>query len=63
MCIRDRDMTMVDISSISGVKEGDEVELFGSIIPITDYAARQGTIAYEVMTSISQRVKRIYLQD
>ena len=57
------DMTMVDISSISGVKEGDEVELFGSIIPITDYAARQGTIAYEVMTSISQRVKRIYLQD
>ncbi len=57
------DMTMVDITDIQHVKEGDEVEIFGEIISISDYAKKQGTIAYEIMTSISQRVKRVYIQD
>lgn len=57
------DMTMIDISEIPEAEEGDTVEVFGSTIPITEYASRQGTIAYEIMTSISQRVKRMYLQD
>jgi Alr-MurF fusion protein len=57
------DMTMIDISDIEQVKEGDEVELFGLNISINTYADWQQTIPYEIMTGISQRVKRIYLQE
>ncbi len=57
------DMTMVDITAIQNVKEGDDVEIFGEHISITEYADRQQTIPYEIMTGISQRVKRIYLQE
>ncbi len=57
------DMTMIDISAIPEAREGDTVEIFGNTIPITEYALRQDTIAYEIMTSISQRVRRLYLQD
>ena len=57
------DMTMIDISEIANVKEGDEVELFGEHISISRYAEWQETIPYEIMTGISQRVKRIYLQE
>jgi len=57
------DMTMVDITDIADVKEGDEAEIFGEHIPISTYASWQQTIPYEIMTGISQRVKRIYLQE
>jgi alanine racemase len=56
------DMTMVDITHID-CEEGDEVEIFGATITLNDFAAMCQTIPYEVLTSISQRVKRIYLQD
>ena len=57
------DMTMVDVTNIDGIKEGDEVILFGDQLPVTEFAKKNGTIPYEVFTGISPRVKRIYFQD
>ena len=56
------DMCMLDVTGVD-VKEGDEVELFGPHIPVTELAQKTGTISYEILTGISQRVKRIYLQE
>jgi Alr-MurF fusion protein len=56
------DMCMVDISGIDA-NVGDTVEIVGSHIPITELAEKAGTIPYEILTGISQRVKRIYLQE
>jgi len=44
-------------------KVGDEVELMGEHNPVSDIAQTIGTIPYEVLTGISQRVKRVYLQE
>ena len=44
-------------------KEGDSVEIFGDHLPITVLSAVLETIPYEVWTSVSTRVKRIYYQD
>lgn len=57
------DMTMIDVTDIPGVKAGDEVEVFGKNIPIQNLATQCKTITYEIMTSIGQRVKRVYLQE
>lgn len=53
------DMTMLDVTGID-CKEGDEVMVFGKDPDILDIADKVGTIAYEILTGISQRVKRIY---
>jgi alanine racemase len=53
------DMTMLDVSTID-CKEGDEVEVFGRGISMEEFAAMSDTIPYEVMTSIGQRVRRVY---
>jgi Alr-MurF fusion protein len=55
------DMCAIDVSGI-GVKEGDEVIIFGKEQPVTEIADALGTIPYEVFTSVSQRVKRVYYQ-
>lgn len=57
------DMTMVDITHISGVEEGDEVEIFGHNISVAEVAKDCGTIPYEILTGISQRVKRVYIEE
>jgi alanine racemase len=57
------DMLMVDISSIPGVEEGEEVEIFGRRLPVEELAKCAGTIPYEIMTGISQRVRRVYFQE
>lgn len=57
------DMTMIDITDIPGVKEGDDVEVFGSNLPVEQLASWAETIPYEILTSIGQRVKRVYIQD
>jgi len=57
------DMAMIDITAIPGVKEGDLVEVFGTHLPIEQVAKWAETIPYEILTSIGQRVKRIYIQD
>jgi alanine racemase len=56
------DMTMVDISE-TNAKEGDEVIVFGRQISLSEFAQKCETIPYEILTSISQRVKRIYLEE
>jgi alanine racemase len=57
------DMTMINVTNIPNVKAGDHVEIFGSNIPVQQIAKQCGTISYEIMTAISQRVKRVYLQE
>ena len=56
------DSAMIDITGIEGVEEGDTVEIFSPRAGHTadDMARVLGTISYEVLTSISKRVKRIY---
>ena len=56
------DMLMVDISGIE-CKEGTEVIIFGENPTVTYMAKQLGTIPYEIMTSISQRVKRIFYRE
>jgi alanine racemase len=57
------DMVMIDITEVANVQEGDEVEIFGKYLPIQQVAKWCNTIAYEVMTTISQRVKRVYVEE
>lgn len=54
------DMTMIDVTDIIDIQIGDEVEIFGRNISIIDAAKAIGTIAYELLTGISPRVKRVY---
>ncbi|MGD0946136.1 MAG: alanine racemase [Candidatus Binatia bacterium] len=60
MCM---DLTMVDVTEVGGVQLGDEVVLWGrqngAEISVTEVAAWQETIAYEVLTGVGQRVPRI----
>ncbi len=42
---------------------GDRVELFGPNVPVADIAETLDTIPYEVLTSVSGRVKRIYYRE
>lgn len=56
------DMMMVDVSGIEA-KEGDEVVIFNGNPALEDFADYSQTIPYEVLTSISRRVKRIYIKN
>jgi alanine racemase len=56
------DMTMIDITG-TGAKEGDEVVIFGEGNPITTLARQLNTIPYEILTGVSERVKRVYFQE
>lgn len=56
------DMTMVNITEIDAA-EGDEVIVFGDEHPASEIAENLNTIPYEVFTSISRRVKRIFVQE
>ena len=53
------DMCMVDITDIPA-EEGDEVIIFGKDYPISKLANEIETIPYEILTSVSRRVKRVY---
>ena len=55
------DMCMVDITNIQGVREGDDALVFGPELPVSNLATWAGTISYEIMAGISQRVKRVYI--
>jgi Alr-MurF fusion protein len=54
------DMVMIDITIID-CKEGDEAFIFSAENPITEMAKRIGTIPYEILTSYSPRVKRVFI--
>lgn len=56
------DLTTVDVSNLK-VSEGDFVEIFGENITISEMAGWLNTIPYEILTSVSRRVKRIYFQE
>ena len=56
------DACMIDITD-TDAQVGDEVEIFGKHIPVTELSDKLGTIPYEVLTSVSQRVKRIYFKE
>ena len=59
------DSCMVDVTEVKGVAEGDEVMVFSSLAgnTVEDMASLLGTIPYEVLTSVSARVKRIYIKE
>ncbi len=56
------DVAMIDLTGID-CKEGDTVEIFGEHLPVTVLSDVLETIPYEVLTSVSNRVKRVYFQD
>ena len=56
------DVAMIDVTGIP-CKEGDMVEIFGEHLPVTILSDILDTIPYEVLTGISNRVKKVYFQD
>ncbi|MBR1518247.1 MAG: bifunctional UDP-N-acetylmuramoyl-tripeptide:D-alanyl-D-alanine ligase/alanine racemase [Prevotella sp.] len=56
------DVAMIDVTGIP-CHEGDSVEIFGDNLPVTTLSDKLGTIPYEILTGISNRVKRVYFQD
>ncbi|MVM36107.1 bifunctional UDP-N-acetylmuramoyl-tripeptide:D-alanyl-D-alanine ligase/alanine racemase [Spirosoma sp. HMF4905] len=56
------DMTMIDVTSAM-VSEGDEVLIFGPELPITELAKQMQTIPYEILTGVSDRVKRVFFKE
>ena len=56
------DVALIDVTDIP-CKEGDQVEIFGCQLPVTVLSNILETIPYEVLTSVSNRVKRVYFQD
>jgi alanine racemase len=56
------DLTMIDITGIPGVREGDEVVVFGKELSVSQLAIWAETIPYEILTGVSQRVKRVYFE-
>ncbi|MCI3939435.1 bifunctional UDP-N-acetylmuramoyl-tripeptide:D-alanyl-D-alanine ligase/alanine racemase [Chryseobacterium aahli] len=57
------DMMMINVDNIPNVKEGDTVTIFNAKPSLKEFAEYCKTITYEVLTSISPRVKRIYIKD
>ncbi|HVS94961.1 MAG TPA: bifunctional UDP-N-acetylmuramoyl-tripeptide:D-alanyl-D-alanine ligase/alanine racemase [Puia sp.] len=57
------DMTMIDVTHVPGVREGDEVVVFGKELSVNQLAKWAGTIPYEILTGVSARVKRIYFEE
>ena len=56
------DVAMIDVTDIP-CQEGDQVEVFGEHLPVTVLSDAIDTIPYEVLTAVSNRVKRVYFQD
>lgn len=57
------DMTMIDVSGMADVQEGDEVVVFGKELPVSQLAHWAQTIPYEILTGVSQRVRRVYFEE
>ena len=55
------DVAMIDVTDID-CQEGDTVEIFGEHLPVTVLSDVMDTIPYEVLTGVSNRVKRVYFQ-
>ena len=57
------DLTMVNITGLDDICEGDPVIIFGGKISLVEQAKKINTIPYELLTSISHRVKRVYYKE
>ncbi|TVT40560.1 bifunctional UDP-N-acetylmuramoyl-tripeptide:D-alanyl-D-alanine ligase/alanine racemase [Hymenobacter setariae] len=57
------DMVMVDVTDIPETQPGDVAMLFGEGLTINELAARIGTIPYELLTNVSERVKRVFVSE
>lgn len=57
------DMCMLDVTDVPGVEEGDEVIVFGEALTPVELARMAQTIPYEIISGISQRVKRVYYRE
>jgi len=59
------DMTMADVSNVSGVRVGDVATVFGrdgkAFLPVEEQAAKAGTISYELLCAVGERVPRVYV--
>lgn len=56
------DVCMIDVTDIN-CREGDAVEIFGTHLPVHELSDRLGTIPYEIISTISTRVKRVYYSE
>lgn len=54
------DQIMIDVTDCPEVREGDEVELFGSNMPVDEVARKAGSVVWEILTGITPRVLRCY---
>lgn len=54
------DQIIADVTNVPFLVPGDEVELIGSHIPVTEVAERAGTIPWEILTSLGPRLPRVY---
>lgn len=57
------DQCMIDITDVPNAEIGDDVEIFGNQMPVESLAEILDTIPYELLTSVSPRVKRIYYRE
>lgn len=57
------DVCMIDLTDVPNVKEGDTVTIFGKGNPIQNMADLLGTISYEILSTVSRRVKRVYFRE
>lgn len=57
------DVCMVDITDVENIFPGDLVEIFGHNLPIQELATICNTISYEIISQVSPRVKRVYIED
>ena len=57
------DLCMIDVTDCPGCVPGDRVEIFGPNVPVEKLSDTLGTIPYEILTSVSRRVKRVYFRE
>jgi len=57
------DVTFIDVTDCQQAQEGDSVEIFGTIMPVTELSNTLNTICYEVLSTVSTRVKRVYYKE
>ncbi len=57
------DMCMADVTHISAAQAGDVAEIFGPQLPLPELAGRIGTIPYELLTNVSERIKRVFIAE
>ena len=57
------DMTMIDVTNVPNIKADDPVEIIGPNQSLQSFARQMGVIPYELLTSIGQRVRRVYFKE